>query len=545
LTNPVTGTGTTNYLPKFTGTSALGNSLVYDNGTNVGIGTQIPVVKLTVASSGQTAWFYSTSDPVPVSVFNTGSPISTIGFKGSTTASNYTVRVGADGNNFVAYANNAEKMRITSTGNVGIGTTSPSQKLDVVGKIALNDGGNSVFIGTDAGLNDDASANRNVGVGHRSLYSNTTGNHNTANGYHSLYSNTEGNNNTANGFSSLYSNTTGNNNTANGYASLYSNTTSNSNTAIGRDSLYSNTTGGRNTATGKDSLRANTTGENNTANGHQSGRYISNGTTENTITNNSIYLGSNTKALADNQTNQIVIGYDATGLGSNTVVLGNDSIVTTALKGNVGIGTTAPGAKLTIPTGNIVFGANTSPYSGLYTLSVVSSDLSAVFNANQPTSTTSGRAFSVGSPNETYVRTVFYANGSIGIGPGSATRDTFITRSDFNTLRIGGNYDGTGTGNLIVNNKVGIGTTVPSQPLHVAGNIRIEGALYDSNNSSGTLGQVLSSTATGTDWVDVVDPNAIPKDVGTTYNTNFIKSVTQAEYDAIVTKDPTTLYFIV
>jgi hypothetical protein len=35
LTNPVTGTGTTNYLPKFTGASTIGNSLVFDNGTNV------------------------------------------------------------------------------------------------------------------------------------------------------------------------------------------------------------------------------------------------------------------------------------------------------------------------------------------------------------------------------------------------------------------------------------------------------------------------------------------------------------------------------
>jgi len=39
LTNPVTGTGTTNYLPKFTGTSAIGNSAVYDNSGNIGIGT--------------------------------------------------------------------------------------------------------------------------------------------------------------------------------------------------------------------------------------------------------------------------------------------------------------------------------------------------------------------------------------------------------------------------------------------------------------------------------------------------------------------------
>jgi len=50
LTNPVTGTGTTNYLPKFTGASTIGNSLVYDDGTNVGIGTTSPNSKLEVTS---------------------------------------------------------------------------------------------------------------------------------------------------------------------------------------------------------------------------------------------------------------------------------------------------------------------------------------------------------------------------------------------------------------------------------------------------------------------------------------------------------------
>jgi len=34
----ITGTGTTNYHAKFTGTSTIGNSLIFDNGTNVGIG---------------------------------------------------------------------------------------------------------------------------------------------------------------------------------------------------------------------------------------------------------------------------------------------------------------------------------------------------------------------------------------------------------------------------------------------------------------------------------------------------------------------------
>ena len=38
LTNPVTGTGTTNYIPKFTGASTIGDSLLVDNGTNVYLG---------------------------------------------------------------------------------------------------------------------------------------------------------------------------------------------------------------------------------------------------------------------------------------------------------------------------------------------------------------------------------------------------------------------------------------------------------------------------------------------------------------------------
>lgn len=49
---------------------------------------------------------------------------------------------------------------------------------------------------------------------------------------------------------------------------------------------------------------------------------------------------------------------------------------------------------------------------------------------------------------------------------------------------------------------IGIGTGAPTQLLHVAGNARLTGALYDSNNSAGSSGQILASTATGTQWVN-------------------------------------------
>jgi hypothetical protein len=49
--------------------------------------------------------------------------------------------------------------------------------------------------------------------------------------------------------------------------------------------------------------------------------------------------------------------------------------------------------------------------------------------------------------------------------------------------------------------EVGIGVTAPTQKLHVVGGLRVTGAYYDSSNDPGTPGQVLSSYASGTNWV--------------------------------------------
>jgi len=103
--------------------------------------------------------------------------------------------------------------------------------------------------------------------------------------------------------------------------------------------LCYNTTGYCNSAMGLSALCYNTTGYCNSAMGVNAGGYISGGG-ENQTPDNSIFLGYNTRAGSSGETNQIVIGCSAIGAGSNSVVLGNDSIIKTLLKGNVGIGTT-------------------------------------------------------------------------------------------------------------------------------------------------------------------------------------------------------------
>ena len=53
----------------------------------------------------------------------------------------------------------------------------------------------------------------------------------------------------------------------------------------------------------------------------------------------------------------------------------------------------------------------------------------------------------------------------------------------------------------IANDNVGVGITQPAQKLHVSGSVRITGGIYDSNNSVGTAGSVLSSTGSGLNWI--------------------------------------------
>ena len=150
---------------------------------------------------------------------------------------------------------------------------------------------------------------------------------------------------------------TGTDNTAVGRLALNSNTTGLENTAIGAFAGL-NSNGLQNIFIGGNAGYNNTTGFNNLFVGYNAGRFITGGVTANTIPTNSIFIGRDARAAADNQGNQIVIGNGTTGLGTNTTIIGTTATTITGLYGNIrlvsGMGTAPASATATGTTGDIV-----------------------------------------------------------------------------------------------------------------------------------------------------------------------------------------------
>ena len=143
---------------------------------------------------------------------------------------------------------------LTVNGNLGIGDATPTNKLDVAGKIGISDtqvvylpdqtsfegslfigtGGNNLFNPT---LDEYGRYNTALGLG--ALQNNSYGYKNTATGYQSLFSNLgdinsdEAAENTAIGYQSLFFNNYGSRNTALGYQALFYPTHLDENTAVG------------------------------------------------------------------------------------------------------------------------------------------------------------------------------------------------------------------------------------------------------------------------------------------------------------------------
>ena len=270
---------------------------------------------------------------------------------------------------------NAESVsleKLVVTGDVGIGTTSPSTKLHVTGATTSHG---------DFYAGDDGSVR--IGTGNTPVTYN-----NLAFGKNALLNFSAGmglsGGNLAFGTNSQRNDTSGNDNVSIGYGSLYVNNGGICNVAIGSNALASAVSCYNNVAIGQSALGgAASTGSiyDNVAIGFGAGNGISNNS------NNNIFIGSG------------IAQYDAGGIsGSNNVAIG---------------------------------------------------------------------------------RNVVNLNGSGQLAVGNSSGAWIYGDSSYN---------------------VGLGTTYPTRKLHVSGDARITGAIYDSGDMAGTSGQVLTSTGTGTQW---------------------------------------------
>lgn len=271
---------------------------------------------------------------------------------GSATEAGYKLLVSGSG---ISGSLNVNNILYVSGSNIGIGNIIPSYKLDVSGSIRGTSDAliNGLTVGKGGG-----NISSNTAVGSGSLFVNTTGTDNLAFGLNSLRLNTDGYANTSIGSYSLYSNTSGQSNIAIGPLALFYNTLGSSNTAIGNGALLNNIIGGSNVAIGDSALTNKTIGSNNTAIGFAAGAFIFDGFTSNVTSSDSIFIGCNAKASASGQVNQIVIGHEEIGLGDNTTIIGNSLTYTTAIRGNLLLGTTTDEGYKLNASGSSKFGGS-------------------------------------------------------------------------------------------------------------------------------------------------------------------------------------------
>ena len=200
-------------------------------------------------------------------------------------------------------------------------------------------------------------------------------------------------------------------------------------------------------------------------------------------TSNNTVIGGGAAAIGGvGANNQVVIGNNATGLGLNSVVLGNDSITKTALKGNVGIGTTAPGSTLTV-AGTFHFGSNNGALAGGVTygghlggsryfgLRGISAESTSLFLQNSSSGDKNAQIRILGSGSGV-------DHGALNIMTVESSPITFTTGITNEQMRI------TSAGN------VGIGTTSPTSKLHVVGDAVLTGQLLGSNYTVGIADSV-------------------------------------------------------
>lgn len=416
--------------------------------------------------------------------------------------------------------------------NIGIGTASPLFKLDVNGDASIN----GVRIGKGNG-----GQSGNTAMGIQTLNVNSVGDFNTASGYQVLKSNTTGGFNTANGYQALLVNTVGSFNTAAGSFALVANTIGNSNNGYGAYALAGNTNGSFNNAIGNNSAQANTTGNSNTAIGD-------NALNTNTTGSNNTAIGAGANVSVVNLSNATAIGANAIVSASNALVLGNNA--------NIGIGTSAPAAKLevagTIKTTGLqmttgaangsVLKSDANGLASWVSLTSIETDPQVASAATNKVAKWNGTALADG--------TIYDDGTNIGLGTtspasrlhiksaGNTTTPIYVEKGNASTPIFTIEQGGNGNGNASLYNSsgdkkinfatsgdsyfsggsLGVGNSAPAATLDITGTFK----LTDGTQSAG---KVLTSDANGNaSWVSasIIGSWSTTGNPATTAGTNFI-----------------------
>jgi hypothetical protein len=508
LTNPVTGTGTLNFVSKFTSTgSTLGNSLIYDNGTYVGIGTTSPGYKLDIAAVINNQKLFRLSHP------------------SAPTEAGFMIGFNSDGiTNDVIVSQSVEYSSVDydvininrSNRNVGIGTTSPADKLEVLGNIRLRQSlsnAETVYISTNSrgGGTNDADLrlgnsnngdiltinNANVGIGTVSPGAKLV---------------------VSDDSTTIASSITNSNSGGSGLQITAASGTNNIlqlRNYLGGEVMRVRGDGNVGIGTTIPGFKLDVSG-----NGIRNIRTTAGwaGWFENTGSSSGVIV---TAGVDSGDAPLLIRKQDGTELFS---VRGNGTSWFNG--GNVGIGTTSPGYKLDVAgevRANNLFRTTDGTNIGLFGSSVFASNVIGVGSSN---------AVPLVLGTSATERMRILANGNVGIGttnPGAAlhvqssTTKLFLSNTDFNTSTTTGSglilHTGASSGNtygqiyafqsgntsyanlVVPGGNVGIGTTSPGAKLDVNGDVFINSNYTGSNVAANDL--TIGKTTTGNHGITI------------------------------------------
>ncbi len=141
------GSGTANYIPKWTpnGTT-LGNSLIYDDGTNISIGTTTPGAKFHISSGDASLALFGPNASWGGKLFIGAAPNQAAAGTAQviSTDGNLHLDPAPSKNIYLGYYQPRDMYINPNGGNVGIGTISPSAKLEVNGQVKITGGSPAV-----------------------------------------------------------------------------------------------------------------------------------------------------------------------------------------------------------------------------------------------------------------------------------------------------------------------------------------------------------------------------------------------------------------